>query len=193
MDARVVQVDGGAGDGGAQFVRDRVIPSLRDDEGLEGILHVADPDSGRGYSITFWRDSASLEATNDTAATLRDEAAGEGFDVSLVGQFRVEAFEVSGGDPQLARVVRFSGGPDLGDFIRDTVSSIYGGVDGYLGVMGLRADDGKGIGISLWASDEAFAAAEGAMQQVGQALEDAGFAREGLEKAAVETAQLPSG
>jgi heme-degrading monooxygenase HmoA len=191
MDARVVQVDGGSGDGGAQFVRDRVVPSLADDDGFEGMLHVVDRDSGRGYSVTFWRDSGALEATNPAAAQLRDEAQGEGYDVSLVGQFHVDPCEASG-DPQLARVVRFSGGPDLGEFIRDTVSSTYGGVDGYLGVIGLRADDGNGIGISLWANEQAFEAAGDAMREVGQSMEEAGYQRDSLERLAVERAQLPS-
>ena len=192
MDARVVQVDGGAGDGGAQFVRDRVMPSLADDDGFEGMLHVADRDSGRGYSITFWRDSGSLEATNDTAAQLREEAQGEGYDVSLVGQFRVDVLETVGGEPQVARLVRFSGGPDLASFIREQVSPVYQGSDGYVGVLGLSGQ-GTGIGVSLWASDEAFDAAEDAMRQVGQSMEEAGYKRESLERLSVESAQLPTG
>jgi hypothetical protein len=192
MDARVVQVDGGAGDGGAAFVRERVVPTLRGEDGSEGILHVADREGGRGYSITFWRDSGALEATNPTAADLREEAGGQGYDVSLLGQFNVDVLEIGGGEPQVARVVRFTGGPDLGSFIRDKVSPTYQGLDGYVGVLGLRGE-GNGIGISLWASDEAFDAAEDAMRQVGQSMEEAGYQRESLERLAVEMAELPSG
>lgn len=191
MDARVTQVDGGPGDGGAAFIKERVLPAVRDQDGFEGALHVADRDSGRGYSILFWRDSDALKATDELAASLRQEAQGQGYEPSLLGQFSVDVLEVGGGEAQVARFVRFSGGPDLASFIREQVSPAYQGRDGYVGVLGLRGDGG-GIGVSLWASDQAFDGAQDAMRQVGESMEAAGYQRESLERLAVGTAELPS-
>ncbi len=190
MDARVTQVEGGPGDGGEKFIRERVLPGVRERDGFEGALNVVDRDSGRGYSILFWRDSEALKATDELAASFRDEAQGQGYEPSLLGQFEVVALDTSGGDPQVARLVRTSGGGDMASFIREQVSPTYQDRDGYLGVIGMSAGD-QGIGISLWASDEAFDGAEDAMQQVGQALEGAGFQREGLERLAVAISELP--
>jgi len=172
MKVRITQVDGGPGDGGASFIRERVQQTLRAADGCEGLIAVA-ADDGRGYSITLWRDEQAMQASEDLAASLRAEAEQRGYRPSILGRFDAQALEMRGGDPRAARFVRFTGGGDVKQMMRDRIVPALAALDGFCGVMAATTQDG-GVGVSVWTSREAIDNARETTSRLPDWLQEAG-------------------
>jgi heme-degrading monooxygenase HmoA len=189
MKARATQVSGGPGDGGEAFVRERALPAIKAAQGYQGWIQLRAQDD-RGISISLWSDDEAMAASDELAAGLRDEAQQQGFELSMIGRFDIDLMEPRAGDAGAARLVRMSGGGDMTAFGRDTVLPLYDGIDGFCGLVAGTAGQ-KGIGVSLWASDEAFESAQDAMRQVGESMGEAGFAIESADRCTVSVLELP--
>jgi heme-degrading monooxygenase HmoA len=191
MKVRVHQVEGGPGDGGASFLRDRVQPMLRSLDGCEGIVGLT-ADGGRGVSMTLWRDEQAMQATEDQAASLRAEAEQQGYRVSVLGRFSVEVLELRGGDPQAARFVRWSGSGDVKALVNDKVSPAYGPLDGFCGLF-VGSGEGEGFGVSLWTGRTAIDNARDTTSQLPGWLSEAGFSLDSVEACDVAVCDVRQG
>lgn len=67
MHARVMRVDLGDVDRATAFVRDRVVPSARQQPGIVAAYWLLDRESGEGLAVTIWDSEASLRAGDEAA------------------------------------------------------------------------------------------------------------------------------
>ena len=189
MDFRLTQVEGGPGDGGASYVHEKVLPALKDLDGYAGLVLVVDRESGRGQSFSLWSDEATMQASADTAGGLRDGASSQGYDVSFLGNYHVEAFEPRGGEPTVARVLKWTGSGDVQAFVRDPVLPGFEAVEGFCGLLAGASSDG-GVGMSLWADAGAREAAGEAMSSNQDAMAERGFEFQSSEFFDVEVLEM---
>ena len=191
MKVRVTLVEGGPGDGGASFIRERVQQTLRSADGCEGLITLT-TDDGRGYSITLWRDDQAMQGSEDMAASLRTESEQQGYQSSVVGRYTMEALELRGTDAQASRFVRWSGSGDAGQLVRDKVGPAYGQLDGFRGLC-VFSDERSGVGVSLWASRAAVDAARDTTGQLPGWLQETGFSLESVEVCDVALCDVQQG
>ena len=189
MHTRITEVAGGPGDGGLSFVQENVLPGFEPADGFEGLVLLV-AESGDGISVALFRDQDAVEATDEQAAGFRSEASARGYEVNLVGTFEVVGSDIRGGDPKAARLLRLSGGGDLGAVFRDTAIPTFGAVDGYLGAIA-GASDGSGFGMSLWRDEASRDGATDAISQIREAIVAAGVNIDSVEELSVGIAQLP--
>jgi heme-degrading monooxygenase HmoA len=90
--ARVSSLDGDPSrfDDDLRYIRENVVPRLRELEGSRGIIALADRSSGRTKTITLWESDAALRESEESANRLREQAA-EGTHARIAG---VERYEV---------------------------------------------------------------------------------------------------
>lgn len=97
MHARVTTISGSPADAdaGIDNFRANVVPFARE-QGGKGAILLVDRDSGEAVAITLWDDEQSLQATEESANTLRAGAADEmgAADAPKVGRYEVAVFEV---------------------------------------------------------------------------------------------------
>jgi heme-degrading monooxygenase HmoA len=67
MHARVMQVELGDIDRAIEFVRDRIVPSARQQPGIVGGYWLADRDSGHGLAVTLWESEEAMLAADAAA------------------------------------------------------------------------------------------------------------------------------
>jgi hypothetical protein len=91
--ARLSSLEGSPGgiDKGISFIKETILPEAADLTGWRGILTLADRQTGRAKTITFWDGPESLSASEARADELRAQAA-EAMDDTIVG---VERYEVA--------------------------------------------------------------------------------------------------
>jgi len=91
--ARVSSLEGSPGgiEKGISFIKEQIIPDASDLTGWHGILTLADRESGRAKTITFWDGPESLRASEARADELRAQAA-DAMGESIAG---VDRFEVA--------------------------------------------------------------------------------------------------
>lgn len=81
MHARVMQVELGDLDRGASFVREKIVPSVRQQPGIVAAYWLADRGSGRGLAVTIWESEDAMLAADavarETARTEKEEGAVE--------------------------------------------------------------------------------------------------------------------
>jgi heme-degrading monooxygenase HmoA len=90
MHARVMQVDLGDVDRAIEFVRERIVPSARQQPGIVGAYWLADRASGHGLAVTLWESEAAMLAA-DAAAR---EASGTEREDGAVESATLELYEV---------------------------------------------------------------------------------------------------
>jgi len=75
--ARVSSLEGSQGgiDNGIAFIKEQIIPEVADLTGWRGILTLADRQTGRAKTMTFWDGPESLRASEARADELRAQAA----------------------------------------------------------------------------------------------------------------------
>lgn len=73
-----------------QILRDNIIPTVRQIDGYEGVLSLGDRSTGKSISLTFWDSEESMQASEEAADKLRQQAADE-VQEEIAG---VERFEV---------------------------------------------------------------------------------------------------
>lgn len=75
-------------DNGVAFLREQVVPTLKDQKGYRGLTASADRDAGLLEVVTFWDSAADRQASESVAGKLRREA------LRLVGgAMNVETFD----------------------------------------------------------------------------------------------------
>lgn len=81
MHARVIQVELGDVDRGASFVRDKIVPSARQQPGIVAGYWLVDRSSGRGLAVTIWESEDAMVAAGavarQTAQTEKEEGSVE--------------------------------------------------------------------------------------------------------------------
>ena len=81
MHARVMRVELGDVDRGISFVRDKIVPSARQQPGIVAAYWLADRASGRGLAVTIWESEDAMlgadAAAREAARTEKDEGAVE--------------------------------------------------------------------------------------------------------------------
>lgn len=81
MHARVMQVELGDLDRGASFVREKIVPSVRQQQGIVAAYWLADRGSGRGLAVTIWESEDAMLAADavarETARTEKEEGSVE--------------------------------------------------------------------------------------------------------------------
>ena len=82
MWARVTTLQGPAGQSAddvektTQILREQALPAARKIAGFKGLLSLADPESGKGITITLWENEAALRKSEEEANRIRSQAAG---------------------------------------------------------------------------------------------------------------------
>lgn len=96
MHARVTTIAGSPADAdaGIENFRANVVPFARDQG--KGAILLVDRQSGEAVAITLWEDEQALRATEESANTLRADAAGQmgAAQSPTVGRYEVAVFEV---------------------------------------------------------------------------------------------------
>jgi hypothetical protein len=81
MHARVMRVELGDVDRGASFVREKIVPSARQQPGIVAAYWLADRGSGRGLAVTIWQSEDAMLAADavarQTARTEKEEGSVE--------------------------------------------------------------------------------------------------------------------
>lgn len=94
--ARVSSLEGSPGgiDEGIAFIKDTILPEAADLTGWRGILTLADRNTGKAKTITFWDSPESLSASEARADELRAQAADAmGDTISGVERYEVALHE----------------------------------------------------------------------------------------------------
>jgi heme-degrading monooxygenase HmoA len=77
-------------------MREEIMPkAFQEDEGFKGVLALADRQSGKTLTITFWESEETMRATEEEANRLRSELAQAGGEtIAGVERYEVGIFEV---------------------------------------------------------------------------------------------------
>jgi heme-degrading monooxygenase HmoA len=67
MHARVMQVELGDVDQGITFVREQIVPSVRQQPGIVDAYWLADRASGQGLAVTIWESEDAMRVADTTA------------------------------------------------------------------------------------------------------------------------------
>jgi heme-degrading monooxygenase HmoA len=63
-------------DEGLRYIREQILPNaFQDDEGFKGALALADRQSGKTLTITFWESEEAMHATEEEANQRRTQIA----------------------------------------------------------------------------------------------------------------------
>jgi heme-degrading monooxygenase HmoA len=74
-----------------RFAGERAMPALKELDGFNGALGLADRQSGKVLAVTFWESEQAMRASEEAANQLRDETA-ETASETIAG---VERYEVT--------------------------------------------------------------------------------------------------
>jgi heme-degrading monooxygenase HmoA len=75
MHARIIRASGWASEEeGRQFIKERVIPGLKDLAGFAGGYWMYDRGSGRMLAVTLWETEQHVRASDAAAGQIREEA-----------------------------------------------------------------------------------------------------------------------
>jgi hypothetical protein len=83
-------------DEGLRYMREEILPTaFQEDEGFKGALALADRQSGKMLTITFWESEEAMRASEEEANRLRsDIAQASGETIAAVERYEVGIFEV---------------------------------------------------------------------------------------------------
>ena len=126
MYARISTLEGSPEhiDEGLRQVRENVLPQIRQQEGFEGMVALADRQTGKTLGITFWESEEALKASEEAADRLREDSAEAMSDtIAAVERYEVGLFEVPSAGP-------VSGLTDTVGGVTDTVGGATGSVRG---------------------------------------------------------------
>ncbi len=92
MYARISTLEGSPDqiDQGLRYVWENVLPQLQQQDGFEGMIALADRQTGRTLGVTFWESEEALRASEEAAERLRADSA-EAMSDTIAG---VERYEV---------------------------------------------------------------------------------------------------
>jgi heme-degrading monooxygenase HmoA len=83
-------------DKGLRYIREEILPTaFQEDEGFKGALALADRQSGKMFTITFWESEEAMRANEEEANRLRNDIAqAGGKTIAAVEGYEVGLFEV---------------------------------------------------------------------------------------------------
>jgi len=112
-------------DEGLRQVRENVLPQLKQQEGFEGMVALADRKTGKTLGITFWESEEALKASEEAADRLRKDSAEAMSDtIAGVERYEVGLFEVPSAGP-VGGVTDTVGGAT--DSVRGVTDKLLGG------------------------------------------------------------------
>ena len=113
-------------------VRDNVLPRIRQQEGFEGMVALADRQSGKTLGITFWESEEALQASEEAAARMREDSA-HAMSETIAGleRYEVGLFEVASAGGPVSGVTDTVGG--VTDTVGGATDSVRGVTDNLLG------------------------------------------------------------
>jgi heme-degrading monooxygenase HmoA len=118
-------------DEGLRQARESVLPQLQQQGGFEGLVALADRQSGKTLGITFWESEEALKASEEAADRLREESAEAMSDtIAGVERYEVGLFEVPSAGP-VSGVTDTVGG--VTDTVGGATDSVRGVTDDLLG------------------------------------------------------------
>ena len=127
MHARISTLEGSPEhiDEGLRQVRESVLPQLWRQEGFEGMVALADRQTGKTLGITFWESEEALRASEEAADRLREESAQTMSDtIAGVERYEVGLFEVGSAGP-VSGVTNTVGG--VTDSVKGVTDNLLGG------------------------------------------------------------------
>jgi heme-degrading monooxygenase HmoA len=74
-----------------EYTKNTIQPALKKIKGHKGMLQLADPVTGKAYSITFWDSEADMKASEESAGSVRSHAVS---DLGITAPPMVERMEV---------------------------------------------------------------------------------------------------
>jgi len=178
MFTRVVQFAGAKDiDGGVAFVRDTVLPVLRQQSGFRGVTASADRSGGVFGVLTLWETEANRDASESALLKVRDEGAkfiGGEMTVELYEEMVLEAVGPprEGASLLIRRVSMDPAKIDENlDFFKETVLPQIKASPGFVAVRNMiNRSTGDGIVGTVWVDAASMdAAAEAAQQRQAQA------------------------
>jgi heme-degrading monooxygenase HmoA len=106
-------------------VRENVLPQIQQQEGFEGMVALADRQTGKTLGITFWESEEALKASEEAAGRLREDSA-EAMSETIAGveRYEVGLFEVPSAGP-VGAVTDTVGG--VTDTVGGTTGNLLGG------------------------------------------------------------------
>jgi heme-degrading monooxygenase HmoA len=112
-------------------VRENILPQIQQQEGFEGMVALADRQTGKTLGITFWESEEALEASEEAAGRLREDSAEAMSDtIAAVERYEVGLFEVPSAGP-VSGVTDTVGG--VTDTVGGATDSVRGVTDNLLG------------------------------------------------------------
>jgi len=73
-----------------KVLRENILPAARQMDGYKGVISVGDRSSGKGVTLTFWETEEAMQASEEAANKLRQQAADEmDEEISAVERFEV--------------------------------------------------------------------------------------------------------
>jgi heme-degrading monooxygenase HmoA len=112
-------------DEGLRHVRENVLPQIQQQEGFQGMVALADRQSGKTLGITFWESEEALKASEEAADRLREDSAEAMSDtIAGVERYEVGLFEVPSAGP-VSGVTDTVGGAT--DSVRGVTDKLLGG------------------------------------------------------------------
>jgi heme-degrading monooxygenase HmoA len=112
-------------DEGLRHVRENVLPQIQQQEGFQGMVALADRQSGKTLGITFWESEEALKASEEAADRLREDSAEAMSDtIAGVERYEVGLFEVPSAGP-VSGVTGTVGG--VTDTVSGTTDTLLGG------------------------------------------------------------------
>ena len=77
MYARISTVEGDASkiDDAVAVINEKIIPTLKDQDGFTAVNFLADRSTGKLVGVAFWQDEAALEGSAEAVGPMRNEVA----------------------------------------------------------------------------------------------------------------------
>ena len=174
MHVRISTVTGASDiEGGIAFLRDQVVPQLREQKGFRGLSASGDRANGVVSVLSVWDSEADLDASESAADKARSDAVRlMGGDVT-VERYEQTHWETAGSPPAAGAKLHIRSikvDPATIDenlaFFRDTVVPQIKSTPGFLGLRQLmNRSTGEGRVGTLWADEEALRGALAASEQ----------------------------
>src|SRR5215211_7108155 len=133
MYARVTTLEGPPDkiDDGTRHIQEQTLPQLRQMDGFEGFVTLADRHSGKQLAVALWESEEALRATEEAVSSQRSGVAeAAGATVAGVERYEVVVFEAPSAGP-ISGVTDTVGG--VTDTLGGTTDSVRGVTDNLLG------------------------------------------------------------
>jgi hypothetical protein len=169
-------------DQGVAFLRDKIIPAMKQAPGFLGATAIIDRKEGTGAASTLWESLEAMNQAEQLGQQSRTQSAeATGLEVVDVDRFEITVLEMASPTPQLpsyTRVVTAYGDPKKLDVVTEMVRGVVPKVKAQPGfrayVAGINRMTGRGFTASSWATPEQREASNAALAATRQPVVEAG-------------------